>query len=42
MGLPIVKAIKPANRWNADEGRLIEGKLEKILTIGYSDGSELF
>jgi hypothetical protein len=41
MGLPIVKAIKPANRWNADEGGLMEGKLEKALTIGYSDGSEL-
>jgi 4-hydroxybenzoate polyprenyltransferase len=41
MGLPIVKAIKPANRWNADEGGLMEGKSEKALTIGYSDGSEL-
>jgi 4-hydroxybenzoate polyprenyltransferase len=41
MGLPIVKVIKPANRWNADEGGLMEGKSEKALTIGYSDGSEL-
>jgi 4-hydroxybenzoate polyprenyltransferase len=39
--LPIVKAIKPANRWNADEGGLIEGKSEKTLTIGYSSGSKL-
>jgi hypothetical protein len=39
MQLPIVKAIKPANRWNADEGGLMEGKSEKALTIGYSERS---
>jgi hypothetical protein len=36
-----VKAIKLANRWNADKGGLMEGKSEKALTIGYSDSSEL-
>jgi hypothetical protein len=41
MGLPIVKVIKPANWWNANEGGLMEGKSEKALTIGYSNGSEL-
>jgi 4-hydroxybenzoate polyprenyltransferase len=41
MQLPIVKAIKPANRWNADEGGLMEGKSEKTLTLGYSKGSDL-
>jgi hypothetical protein len=34
-------AIKPSNRWNADEGGLMEGKSEATLTIGYSKGSEL-
>jgi len=41
MQLLIVKSIKPANRWNADEGGLMEGKSKKALTIGYSDGSDL-
>jgi hypothetical protein len=36
-----VKAIKPANRWNADEGGLMEGKSEKTLSLGSSKGSDL-
>jgi 4-hydroxybenzoate polyprenyltransferase len=39
--LPAVKRIKPANRWNADEGGLMEGRSENALTIGYSDDSPL-
>lgn len=39
--LPIVKGIKPDNRWNADEGGLMEGRSENALTIGYSDDSPL-
>ena len=41
MQLLIVKAIKPANCWNANEGGLMEGKSEKALTIGYLDSSDL-
>lgn len=39
--LPSVKAIKPANRWNADEGGLMEGRSENALTLGYSKDSPL-
>lgn len=40
--LPVVKAInKPDNRWNADEGGLMEGRGENALTLGYSNSEPL-
>jgi 4-hydroxybenzoate polyprenyltransferase len=39
--LSIVKEIKPDNRWNADEGGLMEGISENSLTLGYSKDSPL-
>jgi len=36
-----VKAIKPANRWNADEGGIIESRSGATLAVGYAEGSPL-
>jgi hypothetical protein len=36
-----VKKIKPANRWNADEGGLMEGRSENALTLGYGKDSPI-
>jgi hypothetical protein len=36
--LPIVKAIRPANRWNADEGGLMDGQSENALTLSLPEG----
>jgi hypothetical protein len=37
--LSIIKSIFLANRWNADEGGLMEGYSESVLTLGYSHNS---
>jgi hypothetical protein len=39
--LPIVKSILPGNRWNADEGGIMEGHSKNVLTLGYSHNSPI-
>jgi 4-hydroxybenzoate polyprenyltransferase len=39
--LPIIKAILPENRWNGDEGGLMEGRSEEMLTLGYAKNSPI-
>jgi len=39
--LDIVRAIKPANRWNADEGGIMEARSGATLAVGYGEGSPL-
>ena len=34
MALPCIKAIKPENRWNMDEARIMEGMGDNGLVVG--------
>jgi hypothetical protein len=39
--VPLVKAIKPENRWNIDKAGIIEGQGENSLVVGSVDRQKI-